>query len=400
MNPDVGSISLFQNRRIIETLEDALVLLRFYSPSCFEKNRLSDAAEQLHSASENTLLRLLQDPKVQMWSLVDLTPLAEREKSDAADALVETLSEEINFIALGIAHLERKPFRISFRHLPGDTFIPGVGISLECAIGQETSEIVSEADGTFKANGLAVAQKRWLSVSGFTLPAGDPLLKPLPLEGYELETLDAANRSRWEKLLARIHPLLKASPRAHSLVSLFGSFVLPLIPSTNGNHLSVSFKHRPGIIYASWSENDFEVLEAVVHEADDAVNLTASFRSPWRKDPRPLSGLFFGFSAFVTVGVFWEELLNKDLAKSDYLGNRAVLALEQSLDAISTVDSQAVLTEKGKHLLEFNRTRAQKSLENLENHRSFNSWREASRERQARESADWKRVHGGEYKIA
>lgn len=411
MIPDIASTRLAKIRRIVDTLEDALVLLRFHAPSSFEKNHLSDAAEQLHSASEGTLLQLLQDPKVQMWSLVDLTTLAESEISPDAVGLAEKLAEEINFVALGIAHLERKPFRIVFKHLPGDTFIPGVGVSLVCPDGQDEIEFASETDGTLKVNGSSTAQKRWLSFSGFTLPTGDHLLKPPTLEGYELATLDAELTKQWEQLLSRIRPLLKGSPQADSLVSSFGSFILPLTPSTNGNHLSVSFKHRPGIIYASWSEDDLEVLEAVVHESDhqclyeiinegalftDApVNSTASFRSPWRKDPRPLSGLFFGFSAFVTVGVFWETLVSKEIVKSDHVGNRAVLALEQSLDAISVVQSHTVLTERGKDLLEFNRAEAQTSLDKLSKLPAFNAWQDASRKRQAREAANWKQTHGG-----
>ena len=412
MIPDVVSANLSKSRRIIETLEDALVLLRFYSPSSFEKNRLNGVAEQLHSASENTLLRLSQDPKVQMWSLVDLTPLAESETSSEAARFAEELSEELNFVALGIAHLERRPFRMLSKHLPSDTFIPGIDVSLECAGGQGEAEIISEPDGTLKVNGSRVAQKRWLSSSGFTLPAGDPLLKPPLLEGYELAALDAKLAKQWEQLLSRIRPLLNASSRANSLVSSFGSFLLPLKPSVNGNHLSVSFKHRPGIVYASWSEDDLEVLEAVVHESDhqclfeiinegslftdDPVNSNASFRSPWRKDPRPLSGLFFGFSAFVTVGAFWEELLSKEIVKPDQLGVRAILALERSLDAISTVDSYANLTERGKDLLEFNRSVASASLEKLERHRAFKFWRGVSQEVQARELAGWEHAHNAE----
>jgi len=416
MIPDVASSNFFKRRRIIETLEDALVLLRFHSPSAFEDNRLNDAEEQLRSASENTLSLLLQDPKIQLWSLDDLTPLAEHQRSKEVVVFAEKLSEKINFIALGIAHLERRAFRMISKHLPGNTFIPGIGVSLECGDGQGEAEIVSEPDGTLTVNGSPAAQKRWLSSSGFTLPAGDPLLELPRLEGYELAAFDAELTKTWEQLLARIRPLLNASSRADSLVSSFGSFVLPLKPSTDGNHLSVSFKHRPGIIYASWSEDDLDVLEAIVHEADhqslfeiinegslfadEPVNSNASFRSPWRKDPRPLSGLFFGFSAFVTVGAFLEELFSKELVKSDRVGKRAVLALERSLDAISTVNSHAVLTERGKQLLEFNRAEARKSLENLEKHRTFNSWREASRERQGCEADHWKREHGGKNLIA
>jgi len=412
MIPDIDSTCRFKNRRIVETLEDALVLLRFYSSSSFEENRLADAAEQLRFISENTLLRLLQDPKVQMWSLVDLTPLTERTKSEEAIGLAENLSEQINLIALGIAHLERRSFRASIKHLPKDTFIPGVGISFDCAKGLEAVEIVSEADGTFKVNGSHIIEKRWLSTSGFTLPVDDPLLKPPTLEGYDLAILDSAQINQWEKLLARIHPLVKASSRIDSLVSLFGSFILPLKASSDGNHLSVSFKHLPGIIYASWSQDDLEVLEAIVHEADhhclfeiinenslftdDAVNLRAIFRSPWRKDPRPLSGLFFGLSAFVTVGVFLTELLNKELSKSDQTGNRAVLVLEQSLDAVSILSNIAVLTGRGKDLLEFNGMEAQKALEKLRSHSRFDSWQEESRERRTQEASHWKQTHGGE----
>lgn len=411
MIPDVDSAQLSKNRRIVDTLEDTLVLLRVFSSTSFERNCLGDAAEQLRSVSNNALYRLLQDPKVHMWTLVDLTPLANRENSEEALALAEELSEKIKLIALGIAHLERRTFRISSKYLNGHISIPGTGISLASDNGMQAVDIASEIDGTFTINGSRVTEKRWQSFSGFTLPVGDPLLEPPRLEGYELMAFDSEQAIQWGEFLTRVEPLLKASARVYSLVSLFGNFILPLKPSPNGNHLSVSFKHRPGIVYASWSQDDSEVLEAIVHESDHqclyeiinedslftdhAVNLRSSFRSPWRKDPRPLSGLFFGFSAFVTVGVFWEELLSKNFLRSDDVGHRAVLALEQSLDAISITNRHAILTGKGNDLLEFNRTEAQMALERLQTHPHFHLWQSASREKRFQDADIWKQMHRG-----
>ena len=97
---------------------------------------------------------------------------------------------------------------------------------------------------------------------------------------------------------------------------------------------------------------------------------------------------------------FWEALLSQEILKSEHVGNRAVLALEQSLDAISVVQNHAALTDRGENLLEFNRVEAQRSLDKLARLPAFNAWQSASRKRQARESANWKQTHGGENVIA
>ena len=116
MVPDVGSTYQYRNRRIRETLEDALDLLRFQAPGCFERRRLAQAATQINSASDGALAQMLHDPKVCMWSLVDLTPLIESPKSEEAVQMAESLAEQVNYLALGLSHLDRKqPRKSSFR---------------------------------------------------------------------------------------------------------------------------------------------------------------------------------------------------------------------------------------------------------------------------------------------
>lgn len=413
MVPDVGSAYRFRNCRIRDTLEDALVLLRFRAAGCFERRRLAYAAKQISIASSNALAQLLRDPKVCMWSLVDLTPLMESPESEEAVQMAESLAEQINYLALGLANLDRKRFSVFVRPLPSGAFIPGAGVSLVSLSNRSVPvEVRSETDGTFMVGGTVADDRRWLLVSGFTLPCGDPLLQPPQLEGYVLSSIDAETSSQWEELLSRIRPLLTLCPQTSLLVSLFGSFLLPLRPSPTGAHLSVSFKHRPGIIYASWSQNALEVLEAIVHEADhqclfevinedeiltdDPMNYRAAFRSPWRDDSRSLSGLFFGFSAFVTVGVFLTRLLEKGIAEVDYVGRRALLALEQAIDAISIVTSRGVLTARGVQLLEYNRNQALESLGRLQTHSGFEHWKEASRQRRDKDLVRWREAYSSE----
>lgn len=413
MIPDVGSTYRFRNRRISDTLEDTLVLLRFRLQGCFERSGLAYAADQISMASSNALAHLLHDPKVCMWSLVDLTPLMESPESAEVLQMAESLAEQINYMALGVANLDRRRFSAFVRPLPNGAFIPGTGVSLIWPSGRsQPVEVRSEIDGTFLVCGAATIESRWRSVSGFTLPCGDPLLVPPPLEGYELSSIDVETVSQWEELLARIRPLLGVCPQTTQMISAFGSFLLPLKSSKTDAHLSVSFKHRPGIIYASWSQNVLEVLEAIAHEADhqcllevinedalladDPINSRPAFRSPWRNDPRPLSGLFFGFSAFVTVGAFWAGLLGERLADMDRAGRRAVLALEQSLDALSIVSSRAVLTSRGKQFLEYNRNQAIEALEKLQTYSGFQHWQNVSRERRDRDAMRWRQDYRGE----
>ena len=279
----------------------------------------------------------------------------------------------------------------------------------------ELVEVASQTDGTFLVNGAKTGGRRWCSVSSFTIPYGDPLFEPPPLEGYVLSA-EADTLGKWEELLSRVGPLLKLCPTTSLLVSSFGSFLLPLMPSPTGAHLSVSFKHRPGIIYASWSQNALEVFEAIVHEADHQClfevinedgllrdvpsNYRAAFRSPWRDDPRPLSGLFFGFSAFVTVGVSMANLVRAGVAGSDYGGRRAVLALEQAVDAISVVTDHGLLSARGEEVLEYNRAQALETLRKLETHSGSELWKAASRERREKDEARWRNAHGSEINVS
>lgn len=417
MIPDIASTLHFRTSRITDTIEDALVLLRFRAPDCFAKHNLEKAEEQIHQASREAWSGLLRDPKVAMWSLVDLTILMERPDSPEALRFAEEIAEQIKYIALGAANLDRRVFTTFVKLPPSGTYIPGTGISLvHNNDGSEVVAIGSDPSGAFLINDVVPTTGQWQSISGFIIPAGDPLFIPPKLDGYELTQLDTAIISLWETTLTRMRPLLDASPEAASLVDSFGSLILPLKASTSGAHLSVSFKHRPGIVYASWSEYMPDVLEAIVHESDhqclyevvnedalftcDAINSRAIFRSPWRSDPRPLSGLFFGFSAFVSVGVFWSKLLRKGLVDQNQAGKRAVLTLEQSLDAISVCTSEGGLTERGKHLLEYNRSEALSALRILENSQGFREWKEASIERRDKDAARWRTVHRGANVVA
>jgi HEXXH motif-containing protein len=385
----------------METIEDTLVLIRSCAPECFDQHGLARAAEQIHLSSESALSALQGDPKIGMWSLIDLTPLVENPGTASAFRLATEVADQLNYIALGIANYDRRPFATLVKPLPQGAFVPLCGKSFVWPHGDsERMMATTDCGGTISVNNIPLKFHRWHINSGFTLPYGDASLAPLALEGYNLSNFDRNALTKWDKLLSRIRPLIDHSD-TRLLIASFGSFLLPLEESTDGNHLSVSFKDRPSIVYASWSQNPMDVFEAVVHEADhqclyetindgplfaDApVNEEAVFRSPWRRDRRPLSGLFFGLSAFVTVGVAWTRLVENVGVDPEYGGRRAVLTSEQSLDAISIITNHAIMTDKGMGLLVHNKREALSSIARLQTHFGFDEW---TRESQARRRAD------------
>lgn len=410
MIPDVNAVYRFRVQRITDTVEDALVLLELRTPVIYAKHELASAAIVIRSASEETRSAVYSEPVVAMWSLVDLSPLMETPDTCSAIELAETLATQLRYIAVAMSVRDGLSYSTA---LSAVTHLPGIGVATGLAA-DETQMVNIEVHprSGLLINGRHSAQHQHRALSDFTIPHGDATLAAPVLDGYEPELIDDAAIARWSDLLAKVRPLVMQCDAAASLVKAFGCYLSPLRSSSNGNHLSVSFKHRPGVIYLSWSADYLEVAEAIVHESDhqclyevinedplfdDApINFQPVFRSPWRQDPRPLSGLFFGFSAFVTVGLFWQSISSK---QSEPLwtaaGCRAVLALDQALDAIAVTRHHASLTEKGSSLLAANETCAQETLSKLEASKGFSSWRAKSRERRAADSLAWQQTHRG-----
>jgi HEXXH motif-containing protein len=110
------------------------------------------------------------------------------------------------------------------------------------------------------------------------------------------------------QLIATIDPELEAR------ISSVTGWYVPIRSPNDHVHCSFSSPLLKGVIFLSYTQNDLELAEAIVHEFGhtelstvmDTERLSSEdpnqrFYSPWRPDPRPLSGLIHALYVFSGV---------------------------------------------------------------------------------------------------
>jgi hypothetical protein len=122
-----------------------------------------------------------------------------------------------------------------------------------------------------------------------------------------------------------------------------------------------------GCIAASLPPNAPLLAESLIHEAAHTLlhilldeqrfwnpdNVRRVYRSPWRDDLRPISGMVHGIFAFLGVGELWKLLLERDLlGELEEFGRiRLRTVVLQVGEALAEVANSAEVTEAGGDLL-------------------------------------------------
>lgn len=157
-------------------------------------------------------------------------------------------------------------------------------------------------------------------------------------------------------------------------------FIVPVKYTTKDTHRSFSSSLLPDVLFMSENADPLELAEAVVHESghnylNQVMSTTALFTgkegaalfySPWRKDPRPLTGLLHAIFVFTEVCTFYRLLLKKDvLAKEEATKAafnmhknfyRIMISLPQLKKQYFTADGWTVITAIKKNLLAISRS--------------------------------------------
>ncbi|USG65277.1 HEXXH motif-containing putative peptide modification protein [Brevibacillus ruminantium] len=119
-----------------------------------------------------------------------------------------------------------------------------------------------------------------------------------------------------------------------------------------------------GAIFLQYRTNDqLYTVENIIHEAShnrlnqllevDSLFLNPQnelFRSPWRKDPRPISGIYHGAYVFTRVA-FWYDRL-QEVHPYPEIHERLQSVIDDLFDALSTLKQHGRFTEIGASLLE------------------------------------------------
>ncbi len=133
-------------------------------------------------------------------------------------------------------------------------------------------------------------------------------------------------------------------------------------------HRSQTFREIPGLLILSWMSDTSVIVEALVHEyhhhklnallnLDPIIlesSLEAIYYSPWRDDPRPLSGILQGIYVFQAVLEFGHKILKTDIPilQEKRLKQRVYTAKQQLLTALKVLTTNAKFSLIGQALIE------------------------------------------------
>lgn len=174
--------------------------------------------------------------------------------------------------------------------------------------------------------------------------------------------LSPSDQELWRDLLGQAWELLTAHDRAQArTVADVLQVITPLARTPDGDGRSVSARAAFGATGVSLPDDPALLAATLIHETGhsvlngvmDLVPLCVRdgslYYSPWRDDPRPLTGLLHGAFAFHGVARFWQRLAG---AVPDPTvtrqASRSAAQVRDALDALAGVGS---LTAYGRELV-------------------------------------------------
>ncbi|MEA5417689.1 HEXXH motif-containing putative peptide modification protein [Spirulina sp. CCNP1310] len=142
----------------------------------------------------------------------------------------------------------------------------------------------------------------------------------------------------------------------------------PIYSHATDVHKSQTFREIPGLLVLSWMSDTSVIVESLVHEYHhhklnallnlDPIIIGGSTEeihySPWRDDPRPLTGILQAIYVFQAVLEFWYNFLNKDIPvlKKKHLKKIVYATKKQLKTAIKILKNDAEFSEIGQALIQ------------------------------------------------
>jgi HEXXH motif-containing protein len=225
----------------------------------------------------------------------------------------------------------------AFRRAAADTVLPG-GLRLESGpwyrhIGGKVIDRAVEAEATPGAG-----------------PAGSPFLDPADMAV-------TAHFARALRILRDAAPAAFAEVQAHSAV------VVPIrTPFATGFTVDTC----RGAVFVTPEDSVIDTIDHLVHESahnklhtiEDLNPLLLPmdgelFVSPWRTDPRPMSGLVHGAYVFTLVGFALAQIAGTLPEAATAIRERVTIYQDQVAQALETIDRHARLTPAGAEFVRF-----------------------------------------------
>lgn len=240
----------------------------------------------------------------------------------------------------------------------------------------------------------------------------EELYSELMISGRSISPLPSSEAEEWKLAVATALAQISVSERSRGLVRNFCQHLVPIPSEGERVHRSLSIDAVPGHIFLALSHRPYVMAEAIVHEADhqllyrmkeldketlpEACSEKVLYRSPWRDDPRPFSGLVFGLSAFSRVALFFSDLLSLTSERQidRKLAVRTCIALEQSQDAYSTIRKSVAPNQSAMAFLASIREEQDEALSRLSRYREHAEWFDDARRQLSIRRAKWHHEHG------
>lgn len=207
-----------------------------------------------------------------------------------------------------------------------------------------------------------------ITIDPWSNSLGIRLAPPSTSEGYkELPPFDHARVTEdvillWRSLALLDHYLPDCMSWITSVTSAI--IVLPSIPHM---HQSWSRKDTPGVIFMTAPQDALEGLEAIVHESAHRhlflaetygplvkPNDSAIYKSPLRRDPRPLRGILLACHAIAYMYAFYSQALSMGLDEDGIAESRINVLKAQYIDSLTILnEAKHKLTANGREFLKF-----------------------------------------------
>ncbi|MFG1965397.1 aKG-HExxH-type peptide beta-hydroxylase [Nonomuraea sp. NPDC049028] len=291
------------------------------APRCLAESGFEASFEAIAGAPREVQRRVLGHPSAGFWVDVAWNLLVRRAPERFPRMhVVPHLREFVRFAASAALLAGKGTVSGMVRaDLVGRVSLPGAGVSI--GGGQPYTMVELRVDGGELA-GEPLRVPRLAAGPELNWLDGD-----LRLGGrtpYSFADLDAAQARHWRQVLdGHLDTIAAAWPELAEELARGVAAIVPILSPDPALHVSGSFREAPGMIALSLGE-PLATVEALVHEYGHqklyAVLILdplivndpgeAVHYSPWRPDPRPLSGLLQATYTFVQVLDFYLALLD------------------------------------------------------------------------------------------
>ncbi len=330
--------------RALYTRQHNALLLRLYqvyqrltseTPELAEKTGFIKAFSMLQACEPSVQREVIGYPSAAFWIHVASALLERRTHVLFPQMQIQTHLEDFGRYALAAAlkggSLQYATF--VWTDASARIALPATGTFLQCPAQMALQRVeVCVAPGNIVVRHgdaeLSTSQPQVLRLSmGIEVNASDEDLRLAHRTSFQYAQLDAQTRSQWEDSLEKAWGLIGiASPALAQEIPLGVRVFVPVVSSSVQLHLSGTFHEAPGLVAFSWSPDLFTMAEAVVHEYHhQKLNALMSidplivghagvavYYSPWRDDPRPLTGILHATYTFMAIYDFCQQVLDVD----------------------------------------------------------------------------------------